>query len=250
MNEPEIKDKTRLNGDAGLIRVLALATMLIDHVGHLFFSRHLMWRVVGRMSFPLFCWGIVLGCLNTKNHPRYALRLLLLALASQWPYMLGMGHQADEHNVVFTLLLGMLAVTAIQKNKWGSALWGPVLSVAAACAFKMDYGWRGVLLMVFMYLARDSRGGFAAMMTAFCLFWGTTSMDVSHLFLLPGGGEAMPEVVRQWLTLARSFLRLQSLALIALPVLLIQTHSGIRLPKWFTYLAYPGHLLLLWLLNH
>ena len=43
-----------------------------------------------------------------------------------------------------------------------------------------------------------------------------------------------------------TFLRLQGLALLALPFLLIRMPPGLKLPKWVGYAIYPAHLLLLW----
>ena len=46
-----------------------------------------------------------------------------------------------------------------------------------------------------------------------------------------------------------SLISLQFLAILALPLMMFRTNSGIKLPKWFSYAAYPGHLLILWLIK-
>jgi hypothetical protein len=46
-----------------------------------------------------------------------------------------------------------------------------------------------------------------------------------------------------------SRISLQFLAILAMPLLMAKTESGIRLPKWLSYAAYPGHLLILWLIK-
>ncbi len=247
MQQTLTKPGISLNTDSSLIRLVAIVTMICDHAGVIFFPQYIQLRIIGRIAFPLFCWGIVLGCLYTKDGKKYALRLLLGAVISQYPFMLALNHSLRELNVMFTLLLGMLAVTGIQRNTKGSAIWAPLLSLSIAAVLQMDYGWKGVLLIIMMYACREKKGAFAAMFTAFCLFWGSASSDVSAVFgvtndmLFPSSTYMM-----RWIGMLRTFLKLQGLALLALPFMLINTYSGFRLPKWFVYLAYPGHLLALY----
>lgn len=236
-----------LNTDTGLIRLVAVASMIVDHVGAVFFPAVTALRVVGRIAFPLFCYGVVLGSIATRDWRRYALRLLLGGLVSQGPYMLAMGHSLTELNVLFTLLLGLLSIVAVQKKRYGSAVWGPALCLALASAVRMDYGWKGVLFILLLYLARGSRGGVAAAVSAFCLYWGAASSDVSYLFGF-SRDMGLGALSGLW-NLISSVLRLQALALLSLPFMLAATDSGIRLGKWFHYAVYPGHLLAIYLVS-
>ena len=240
---------TPLNTDSALLRTVAILTMFVDHAGVVFFPQIPEMRVIGRIAFPLFCWGIVLGSLYTHDWRKYALRLLIGGLISQYPYMLGLGHRWYELNVMFTLLLGLLAVVSIQKNFFGSAWWGPLVCLALAAAFRMDYGWRGVLLMIFMYLCRGSKGAFSAMMVAFCLYWGSASGDVTGLFGMNADLFAGNQVLGRLYGPVREFFRLQGMAILSLPLMLIGTESKLRYPAWIHYAAYPGHLLLLYALK-
>lgn len=235
------------NTDTGLIRLIAILTMAIDHVGVIFFSRTMALRVAGRIAFPLFCYGIVVGSLATHDWKRYALRLLSGAVISQVPYMVAVGHSLWELNVMFTLLLGLLAIEGVRENKYGSAVWGPVACLLAAASIRMDYGWKGVLFILLLYMARGTRGGFAAVTVAFCMYWGTNSADISYLFGI--GAQAPGTVAGSMMAVVMPFLRLQTFALMALPFILLPTNSGIRLNKWLIYAAYPGHFLLLYLIR-
>ncbi len=239
-----------LNADSGLIKTVAMVTMVIDHVGAIFFPGVTELRVIGRIAFPLFCFGIVTGSQRTASMPKYALRLLLGGLAAQPFYMLALNHTAMQWNVMATLLLGLLSIWGMEKDRYGSRVWAPLLCLAAAALQQMDYGWRGVLLIILMYLARGSRGGLSALMVAFCLYWGSGSGEIRQLFGLP----LLPETdalspLRPLVSLLSSFLRLQGLALLSLPFMIVKTSSGIRVPKWLGYAMYPGHLLLLWLIR-
>lgn len=247
VNKQDVVLKTPLNTDSAFLRLVAIGTMILDHVGAVFFPQHIEMRVIGRIAFPLFCWGIVLGCLYTRDWKKYALRLLGGAVISQGPYMLALNHSLLELNVMFTLLLGMLAVTGIQSNRRGSAVWMPLICLSVAATLNMDYGWRGVLLIIFMYLCYEKKTAFLAMMTAYCLFWGATSSDVSAVFGLSSNTffPASGYIVR-WSGMLRAFLKLQGMALLALPLILVNTNSKLRINKWVGYLAYPGHLLIIY----
>ncbi|MHC1785880.1 MAG: TraX family protein [Christensenellales bacterium] len=233
-----------LNMDAGLIKLIAMVTMFIDHAGAIFFPNIPEMRLIGRIAFPLYCFGVVMGAAHTHSWPRYALRLALGALIAQAPYMLALHHTIGEWNVMFTLLLGLLSLVGMREKRFLSQIWAPLLCLLAAAVQPMDYGWRGVLLIQLMYLARESRGGMAALMTAFCLYWGASSGQVSSLFGLSlrgitAGGAG---------NLMMNFLRVQALAILSLPIMLIKTKSGIRIPKWLGYAFYPAHLLILGLI--
>ena len=235
-----------LNGDAGLIKLAAMVTMLIDHTGAIFFPGVMELRVIGRIAFPLYCFGIVMGFAHTRSWPKYALRLFIGALITQPCFMLALSHQLLELNVMFTLLLGLLSIAGMKEKRWYSQIWAPLVCLVIASLQQMDYGWRGVLLIQLMYLAQTSRGGLAALMTAFCLYWGSSSQQVRWFFGLEltvlsalGGAMAM----------ALSFLRLQGLALLSLPFMIIHTKTGIHIPRWLSYSFYPAHLLILGLLR-
>lgn len=243
-NRAESFVKAGFNTDTGLIRLIAILCMAVDHVGVIFFPRTMELRVVGRIAFPLFCYGVVLGSVATRDWKKYALRLLVCAVVSQIPYMVAVGHTWKEFNVIFTLLLGLMAIVSVREKRAGSEIWGPAVCVLAAAAVHMDYGWKGVLFILLLYLARKSRGGFAAVMVAFCLYWGAQSADISYLFGLQS--LATGPVMANMMGVVNAFLRLQTFALLALPLILIPTKSGLKINKWWVYAAYPGHFLILY----
>lgn len=243
-NGIESLKKAGFNTDTGFIRLLAILCMAVDHVGVIFFPQTMALRVIGRIAFPLFCYGIVVGAVATRDWKKYALRLLSGALISQVPYMVAVGHTWKELNVIFTLLVGLMAIVSVQKKWNGSEIWGPVVCLLIAAAIRMDYGWKGVLFILLLYLARGTRGGFAAVMVAFCLYWGARSADVSYLFGIQA--RASSGLIGNVLDVILALLRLQTLALLALPFILIPTQSGLKINKWWIYAAYPGHFLILY----
>ncbi|WP_312694011.1 TraX family protein, partial [Caproiciproducens sp.] len=90
------------------LKVLAVVTMLTDHIGAILFPSVLLFRIIGRLSFPLFCFLISEGLLYTANLKGYLERLFFFALISEVPYDLafhGTVYYPQSQNVFFTLFL-------------------------------------------------------------------------------------------------------------------------------------------------
>mgnify|MGYP002800170221 FL=1 len=47
--------KLRTNLDTDLLKLIAIAAMLADHIGGAFFPAVPVFRWIGRLAFPLFC---------------------------------------------------------------------------------------------------------------------------------------------------------------------------------------------------
>lgn len=236
------------NTDTGLLKIIAIVCMIIDHVGARLLPNVQELRIVGRIAFPLYLWCMTVGACYTRDPLRYGLRLLVAGIVAQPFYMLGLNHQWHQLNVMFTLLLGYLAIVGIRENRFGSCIWAPALALLATDFITVDYGINGVLLAVLLYLAREKRGGIAAVMIAFCMYWGTSSSAIREVVgvNLQRGGELGAVT---GLTIFSRFLRLQALALLALPLMLWRKKERTPLPKWVAYAAYPGHLFVLWMIQ-
>lgn len=235
--------RTAGNEDTSLLKWIALLFMIIDHVGAALLPQYTDMRVLGRIAFPLYIWCAVVGVSYTRNPLLYALRLLLVGAAAQPCYMFALSHDALEFNVFATLLLGVLGASGIREKWHGSHIWAPILAILLSLAVDMDYGWQGVLLILLMYMVRRSRPGIAAVMIAYCLFWGQGTFAVTRLFGMP-----IPRSVpflSDSASLISAVTRVQFFAILALPLMLIRTHSGLRMPKWAGYAAYPVHLLII-----
>ncbi|MEI6735254.1 MAG: TraX family protein [Comamonadaceae bacterium] len=227
-----------------LIKMLVLATMLADHVGRIFFPDLLALRALGRLCFPLVAALLADGMLRTSNPLAYGLRLLALAVVSQWPYQLAFDPPwgrallepilllrapaliplltwsplLPEGNVAFLLALSVLAVGLLKARRW---LW---LSVVAVAAFLLpvEYGLYGLISIVVFYLYFTRKLSASFMVLALCL-----------------------------LSAVMAFLSGQTLQVIApLALIVIFPRNGLaglkfRLPKALFYLFYPAHLLLL-----
>ena len=156
----------RFGLSAAHLRRIALGLMLLDHVWALFMPGGYQWMTyLGRMAFPIFAFQIAEGYVHTSNFRRYALRLLLFGLASEIPFNLMYASSAlypFHQNVMFTLLLGLLAVRALDRAREAGGVRGwtaGLLKVTACCLAALvgmtDYKVTGVLTVVAFYLFRQ-----------------------------------------------------------------------------------------------
>lgn len=185
------------------LKRIAVITMLIDHIGVAFFCVftssydgsaafagadviYQVLRIVGRTSFPIFCFLLVEGFWHTRSVVKYLARLLVFALLSEVPFDLAFYDKVWDitmQNVFFTLFFGVLAMAAIRlgekKTKWFAyvGVLGAALCMLAAHLLRTDYAWKGVLLILVFYVLRSQRtlsalAGYATMCLALKDSWG------------------------------------------------------------------------------
>ena len=234
------------NTNTGLLKLIALIFMFLDHAGKMCFPAIPEMRILGRIAFPLYCWCLVVGAAHTRSFPRYLYRIALIGLISQPLYMVALSHPLTDFNIFLTLFVALLGLWGLREKKFFSHIWAPVLALLLAHTLGVDYGWKGVLLVFLLWAVRDSRPGIAAVMIAFCLFWGSGSAAPARFFGLRLTGVArMP-----FGGLISPFLKLQGLALLALPLMILRLPGRIRLPQWTGYALYPAHLAVLIVMQH
>ena len=236
------KYKTACNENTGVLKIIAIICMMIDHAGSIFFPSMIELRVIGRIAFPLYAWCAVVGICYTRCVWKYALRLLVVGIISQPFFVNALSHDWNSLNIYATLLLGVLALWGIREKKWGSEIWAPALAILASCIFEIDYGWKGIALILLLYMARNSKSGLGAMMIAFCLFWGQGTVNISRIFGIRI--YSYSSVFPQATTLLSAVTRVQFWGILSLPLILIPMYPRIHLPKWLTYGVYPAHLLI------
>ena len=226
--------KTNLNTD--LLKLIAIVSMLIDHIGGVFFPEVGAFRWIGRLAFPLFCYCLTVGLLYTHNIKRYLLRLGIFALVSQPVYVLAF-HPVSEFwenltnwNIFFTLFLSLLAMVGLKERKW----WLFALAFFAVSWWNFDYSGTGVQLMLIFYIFRNHPKVGAVL---YCLsylpaLWSGYAEDP---LCLPLGS----------LTVDWSFF-----AILAMPLIFVPLRARLKINKWFFYAFYPAHLALIALVRN
>lgn len=112
------KSNTVLNENTSFIKLIALITMVIDHVGLVLLDNNIIFRIIGRLSFPLFAYSTFIGYFKTKDLKKYLLRLLLIGIISEPIFMIVFNKNILTLNVMFALLFEVLLLYSLDKKKW------------------------------------------------------------------------------------------------------------------------------------
>jgi len=221
--------------DLFAIKLIALISMTVDHIGVFFLPNDQALRIVGRISFPLFAWAIANGSVYTKNIYKYLLRIFILALISQIPYrvlFIISGNSNPGLNILFTLSLGLLGIILFKKSN--SVFFRVFFTAVLLCIsvlFNVDYGVFGVLSVLLFYIFYNN---FRKMVIFFIII--LFLFEISPIFLnilFPGDF--------RWTIM--NILELFS----ALSLFVIHSYNrkvGLSM-KYFFYTFYPFHLLVL-----
>ncbi len=194
-----------LSGSA--LKIIAIVTMLIDHIGAAVLARiliagqggertyqiYLLLRVIGRIAFPIFCFLLVQGFEHTSNRKKYALRLFAFALISEVPFDLAFSStilEFEHQNVFFTLFIGLLTMMGFheieKKTEWSPIARGIMMSVimfagmAVAYLLHTDYDAKGVMCIIALYVFRKVPG---AQILAGCIAFGWWEIEALVAFI-------------------------------------------------------------------
>lgn len=138
------------------LKIIALITMIIDHLVTMFFEEYFILKIIGRIAFILYAFMLVEGCFYTKNIRRYLSKLFLWALISEIPFdlanygvLFNFGHQ----NIFWTLFLSALGIHWLEKNKeLGLKILICLVILFLALIFRVDYSIYGVSIIFFVLL--------------------------------------------------------------------------------------------------
>lgn len=162
-----------------LLKLLALATMLIDHIGYMFYPQEQLFRIIGRLSFPIFAYQIAIGYSHTSNLKRYFSRILAFAVVTQVPFSVfnpEMKFSLLHYNVLFTFVIGIILLRVydtgilqlkgfLKEKRPLQLLWGVLLLLLALGIivlpeiasfvikdFYVEYGLLALLLILFFHV--------------------------------------------------------------------------------------------------
>lgn len=245
----EMEKKRGISGST--IKIIAIFAMLIDHIGAGVVGRYIsstgmpmldtaegmQWlseyggwmalyavmRMIGRLGFPIFCFLLIEGFEHTRDVKKYAARLLAFCIISEVPFDLlfrGKVLEFGYQNVFFTLFIGLLVLCAyrfVEQQKEWNVLWKGLCYLAALIAgmavaelLHTDYAAIGVCCILVLYIFRKNKVG---QIVAGCI----------------------------------AFLWELTAPLAFLPIAFYNGKRGLKM-KYFFYIFYPAHLLILYLI--
>ena len=113
---------------AATLKWIAIISMMIDHFGiavywqlniHNYYVYKVMRDGIGRIAFPIYCFMLVEGFFHTGSVKKYIERCLIFAFVSEIPFNLaiyGKIFHFERQNVYFTMVLGIIAMSVLQKT--------------------------------------------------------------------------------------------------------------------------------------
>ena len=236
--------KTRFGLDSTALRLLAILFMVLDHLWATVVPGNLWLTCLGRLAFPIFAFQLCEGYRHTSDYRRYRRRLLVFALLSEIPFNLfyaGSVIFPFHQNVLFTLLLGLLAIRQADRlhreegiKKRSLRCLALLLILAGGVVLFPDYGLMGVMTVLCFFVFRDHR------------LFQLAAMAVLNIFTFKG--QTIPISL---FGLACDF-PMQGFALLALPLIWLYNGEkgrggkGLRL---FWYIFYPLHMLALYFIQ-
>ena len=242
------------------LRVIALVTMLIDHIGGTFGITE--FRYIGRVSFLIFAFLIVNGFRHTHNLNKYLFRLAAFAVISEIPYNLiysGDVAYPNSQNIFVTLFFGLCCISLIDWLKSKHVLLCALpLIICCYAAFKLkcDYGYIGVLTVCTFYFfdKNDAKNRVLLIITMlFLASYDVISFYAGQLFYDISGFNLQSVVYfRPFISESPSFIQIFRIFGLV-PIFLYSGEKGWQpKSKWGKiafqyafYLFYPIHLLVL-----
>lgn len=160
-----------------MLKLIALITMIIDHIGKFWGIE--IFRVIGRLSFPIYCFLISKGIKKTKDIKKYMIRLLVLAIVSQciWSYI-----GVNVLNVLFTYFL-FVQIMYFIKNK-SYVLASVAFMISLWISPMLDYGIFGLILLFMFYYVEDIEVKMILMISFVLYFYAQGLLSFKSIFSL------------------------------------------------------------------
>jgi len=219
------------NNKNDILKAVGAISMLIDHLGAVFFPQMIILRAIGRLAFPIFAYQVALGFKKTRNEGKYIFRMLMFAILSSYPFYafsMIVTQEPGYQNVLFTFFFALLVLKYIKEKKWMNMVLVGILPVVALefAGIRFDYGLYGIACVAVFYIAKDhiqrSAGIFAV-----------TVLYLSAIIL--SAGRSIIDV----------FSNLQLLSVLSVYIIDRKFKINVRLPRYFFYLFYPLHMMLI-----
>ena len=188
--------KKQFDLSAAALHILAMALMLCDHLWATLLPAQEWMTAVGRIAFPIFAFMAVEGYFHTHSFKRYAQRMLVFAILSEIPFDLmygGTWFYPVHQNVIWTLLIGLLGIRAMEAVREKGKTWLYVLTCVGVTALgaalgtlsMVDYYGSGVLT-VFVFYFFHGREWWKLLGQILALYWinarrsGLSHDDLRH----------------------------------------------------------------------
>ena len=261
------------------LKIIAAIAMVIDHVGVYLLGNSeiylsILFRILGRLAFPLFAYCIAEGCRYTRNKQKrfWIIFLMGVAFEAVWVglrffseggfslldtyggdpigFLKFIRSECLEGNIFLTFSCSILLIYIVQAFKKGladrdvkrSVLYGclfpAALAVMAVINYLMNglnYGVAGIILPVLVALVDYDEGKAPKLFKPLDHPWVKLALFAVGLIFLSA---------------TSSMKVIQSFCLLSLiPLALYNGKPGSGKMKWWFYIFYPAHLVIIWFIG-
>lgn len=223
------------------LKIIAIIAMTIDHIADLLypgmpniFISNIM-HIIGRLTAPIMFFFICEGYHYTKDVKKYISRLFIFALISHFAYCFAFGinfipfstgNIFNQTSIMWTLAWAVVALHIVHgKNnlkEWQKWL---LIVLINLITFSSDFSSIAVMTILFMY---DRRGNLKSQMICM-MAWLSLYALISYLFV------------------SKTYGLIAMTAILVYP--LLKNYNGkrgkVKWLKWFFYLYYPLHLIII-----
>lgn len=145
-----------------ILKIIAMITMVVDHLGGPFFNNNMVMRCVGRFAFVIYAFLLAEGFRHIRSSANrvetHLSKLVVLAFVSEFCYDLleegfNIGRYMSSQNNIITLLLAFMGLLAIEhwKKKPTAVVCAVALTSFCTYAMSSNYKIAGVLLVYAFY---------------------------------------------------------------------------------------------------
>lgn len=222
-----------------ILKIFGCIAMFIDHLGFLVFPNIQILRIIGRLSYPIFAFMLAEGCFYTKNRFRHFYVISLFGIVFQIVYYLVMEYIDLSIFIIFSFSILLIylfdyAIKILNDKKYfigGLLILSFILSICLLYYidtryyyFDYSYGIMGILTPVIIYIFRKY-----------------ITENIILLVLVTIGSLLL-------LTIHQGNLINLYLITGALFLLLYNGKKGKVNLKYFFYLFYPAHIVIVYIL--
>ena len=241
----------KLSLDSNAVKLIAIAAMTVDHLAWAMFPGYprealpVIMHIIGRLTCPVMCYFVAEGYHYTKNINKYTLRMFLFAVISHFAYIYASNDYVSPLSFI-PFYRGVLNQTGVM---WSLAIGLVLLRINDSSLSEVKKSLLTILCCIAAFPA-DWSCIASLWILSFGQNRGKPREQIIWMMIF-----ALPYAIVYFFAIDRLYGIIQLTVIISVPVL--RAYNGKRgksprlnrFMKWFFYIYYPAHLLVIGLLR-
>lgn len=226
------------------LKIIAITSMIIDHIGAIFFPQIYIFRFLGRIAFPIFAFLLAEGFYHTyktEKFASYVKRMIIFSIISEVCFDIAFSNKIIDlksQNVFITFTISLFLLYSYEEfKKKNKDVFIPILFFSVLSVILMtDYNFIGPLIIFMFYKSIKSQN---KIITVFAII---SMIIYEYIIVLIEVSPAL--FINAFYSYAYVFMGI----LLALPIILLyngKLGKRNKFIKYFFYFFYPVHLLIL-----